>query len=77
MDLEITNRVKEELLRRVQTQLNQADDERKAYIERLIADSRKIGELETRTFCNSAVVMLVLHSTFRTVRKTSAMCRTK
>ena len=48
MDLEITNRVKEELLRRIQTQLEQADDERKAYIERLIADSRKIGELETR-----------------------------
>lgn len=47
MDLEITNRVKEELLRRAQTQLEQADEERKAYIERLIADSRKIGELET------------------------------
>jgi len=48
MDLEITNRVKEELLRRVQIQLDHADDERKAYIERLIADSRKIGELETQ-----------------------------
>ena len=38
---------REELLRRAQTQLDQADEERKAYIERLIADSRKIGELET------------------------------
>ena len=47
MDLEITNRVKEELLRRAQTQLDQADEERKTYIERLIAGSRKIGELET------------------------------
>lgn len=47
MDLEITNRVKEELLRRAQTQLDQADEERRAYIERLIANSRKIGELET------------------------------
>ncbi len=46
-DLEITNRVKEELLKRAQTQLDQADEERKACIERPIADSRKIGELET------------------------------
>lgn len=28
--------------------LKQADEERKAYIERLIADNRRIGELETQ-----------------------------
>lgn len=48
MDLEITNRVKDELLKSARTQLEQADEERKAYIERLIADSRRIGELETQ-----------------------------
>jgi hypothetical protein len=48
MDLEITNRVKDELLKNARTQLEQADQERKAYIERLISDNRRIGELETQ-----------------------------
>ncbi len=34
----------EELLKRAQTQLDQADEERKDYIERLLTDSRKIGD---------------------------------
>ncbi len=48
MDLEITNRVKEQLLERLNHALQQADDERRNYIERLITDNRRIGELESQ-----------------------------
>lgn len=48
MDLEITNRVKEQLLTRLNDELIRKDEERRTYIERLIADSRRIGELESQ-----------------------------
>ena len=48
MDLEITNRVKEQLLARLNDELIRKDDERLGYIERLISDSRRIGELESQ-----------------------------
>jgi hypothetical protein len=48
MDLEITNRVKEQLLTRLNDELIRKDEERRAYIERLISDSRRIGELESQ-----------------------------
>lgn len=48
MDLEITNRVKEQLLERLNKELQKAEDERHNYIERLITDNRRIGELESQ-----------------------------
>ena len=48
MDLEITNRVKEQLLTRLNDELINKDEERRTYIERLISESRRIGELESR-----------------------------
>jgi hypothetical protein len=48
MDLEITNRVKEQLLDRLNDELIKRDEERRTYIERLITDNRRIGELESQ-----------------------------
>ena len=48
MDLEITNRVKEQLLTRMNDELIHKDEERRTYIERLISDSHRIGELESK-----------------------------
>lgn len=48
MDLEITNRVKEQLLTRLNDELINKDEERRTYIERLISDSRRIGELQSQ-----------------------------
>jgi len=48
MDLEITNRVKEQLLERLNRELQDAEEERRSYIERLISDNRRIGELESQ-----------------------------
>src|SRR5206468_2917049 len=48
VDLEITNRVKEQLLGRMNDELQKKDDERRAYIERLIANGQLIGEMKSQ-----------------------------
>lgn len=47
-DLEITNRVKDAVIKKLETDLTNADAERKGYIQQLIDKSHRIGSLESQ-----------------------------
>ncbi len=47
-DLEITNRVKDAVIKKLETDLTNADEERQGYIQQLIDKSHRIGSLETQ-----------------------------
>lgn len=47
-DLEITNRVKDAVIKKLETDLTNANTERQSYIQQLIDKSHRIGSLETQ-----------------------------
>ena len=53
-DLEITTRVKDAVIKKLETDLQIADEERKGYIQQLIEKSYRIGSLETQLLRLSA-----------------------
>ena len=47
-DLEITNRVKDQVIKMHEEERKRLMDERENYVREMMAQSRQIGELETR-----------------------------